>query len=99
MLVIGCSSAEALGDRCVMLLQQNVEGVRITVAVTRRSKVRSAGVNLSALSIEGQAAIETAWSSLDGPIGESKDQRGRMGCIPLTRRGQLVGERVDQFTS
>ena len=61
MLVIGCSSAEALDDGCVMLFAPNIEGVRITVAVTRRSKRsdRSAS-NLSALSIEGQATIETA---------------------------------------
>ena len=51
MFVIGCSSAEALGDRCVMLLHQNVEGVRITVGRYEKAKVRSAGVNLSALSI------------------------------------------------
>src|SRR5271163_3820352 len=94
MLVIGCSSAEAPGDRCVMLLHQNVEGVRITVAITRRSKVRSAGVNLSALSIEGQVTIETAWSSLDGPIGESKDQRGRMGAfLSLGGGRELISSR------
>ena len=77
------------------VIAPNVEGVRITVAVTRRSKVRSAGVNLSALSIEGQAIIETAWSSLDDPIGESKDQRGRMGAFLSLEGGSSSGrERV-----
>lgn len=56
--------------------------------------MRSAGVNLSALSIEGQATIETAWSLLDGPIGESKDQRGRMGAFLSLGGGQLVGREL-----
>ena len=82
------------------VIAPNVEGVRITVAVTRRSRSdRSASICLP-LSIEGQVTIETAWSSLDGSIGESKDQRGRMGPFPsLSKGGQLVGKReVNQFT-
>lgn len=64
-------------------------------------KVRSVGVNLSALSIEGRVTNETVWSSssLDDAIGESKGPTRQNGAIPLTRRGQLVGERERVISS
>jgi hypothetical protein len=75
------------------VIAPNVEGVRITVAVTRRSRSGRSASNLSALSIEDQATIETAWSSLDHPIGESKDHRGRMGAFPSLSKGAARQER------